>query len=355
MRLHPSLLVLFLFLLCLPARAGTLVVDVLDVGQGDAILLVSPEGKTALVDGGGRSSDVVGQLLARGVQELDLVVATHAHLDHIGGLLPVLEGMPVGRFMDSGRTKETAAYRDLMRAVEERGVPYLTAERGQRFALGEEAVLHVLFPLKRSIATEHSADNANAVILRLEHQGRCMLLASDAEPETEAALVGRGLEPCEVLKVAHHGGENSSTTRFLRALQPDIGIISVAAENRYEHPRPELLARLERREVRIYRTDRDGTVRVLLSEDGVAVETGIVPAVPGKAADPAPQPGPEASTEPSQGFVASQQREVFHDPGCQWAQRISTENLVRYATYEEAIAAGKRPAGCCKPEPETAD
>jgi competence protein ComEC len=264
--LHPPALVT-------PAQAGELVVEVLDVGQGDAILIRSPEGKAVLIDAGVPDADVLSELRARGVERLDMVVASHAHMDHIGGLPPVLEAMPVGVFMDNGLPHTTQVYEELMQTVERLERPYMTAERGQLIQLGEEATLEVLLPAKRPLRGTRSDLNANSVILRLEYQDHCMLFTGDAEPETEQRLMARGLEPCEVLKVAHHGGRHSTSRRFLAKLQPSIAIISVSDTNRYGHPGDETLDRLERAGATTYRTDQHGDVRVIFSEEGVRVET----------------------------------------------------------------------------------
>ena len=256
-----------------PAQAGDLTVEVLDVGQGDAILIRSSEGKAVLIDAGIPDADVLAALRARGVERLDLVVATHAHADHIGGITPVLEAMPVGVFLDNGKTHTTHIYEELMQAVERLELPYMEAERGQIIQLGEEATLEVLLPARRPLRGTRSDLNANSVILRLEYKDHCMLFTGDAEPETEQRLIAYGLEPCEVLKVAHHGSRHSTSRRFLAKLQPSIAIISVSNTNRYGHPSDETLERLERAGATTYRTDLHGSVIVIFTEDGVRVET----------------------------------------------------------------------------------
>ncbi len=267
------LLVLSL-LVALPAWAGTLWADVLDVGQGDAIFIRSPEGKTVLIDAGPGKTDVVAALRARGVSGLDLVVATHPHRDHIGGMEHVVNQLPISAYMDSGQSHNTATYEALMEAVAELGIPYVRAEKGQRIQLGSEAVLYVLWPGKIHLSGTRSNHNSNSVVLRLEHQGHCMLFTGDAEAETERRLLAQHPTPCEVLKVAHHGGAHSTTGRFLEAFQPQIALISVGA-NGWGHPTEETLGRLARRGIQVYRTDQDGTIRVLSSEAGIEVREAM--------------------------------------------------------------------------------
>jgi len=271
-----------------PTWAGTLLVDVLDVGQGDAIFIQSPEGKTVLIDAGPRKANVVAELRARGVTGLDLVVATHPHSDHIGGMEQIVNEFPIGTYMDSGQSHTTATYRDVMEAVEEQGVPYVRAEKGQRIQLGSEAVLWVLWPGKLYLSGTRSDHNSNSVVLRLEHQGHCVLLIGDAEAETEQRLLAQRPAPCEVLKVAHHGGAHSTTGRFLGAFQPRIALISVG-NNGWGHPTEETLGRLARRSIEVHRTDQAGTIRVLSSEAGLQVQEGIV-AIPPVLSEVLPAP-----------------------------------------------------------------
>jgi len=256
-----------------PARAGEMTIDVLDVGQGDAILLRSPEGKTVLIDAGDGYTDVLGELRARGVEHLDLVVATHPHNDQIGGLAAVMAEIPVDRFMDNGMPHSNRAYLELTKIVESLGMTRLTAKRGQRIQLGSDATIEVLMPGPELLMDTRSNLNANSVVLRLEFHQHCMLFTGDAEPETERQLIAAGLEPCELLKVAHKGSRYGTSQRFLDQLQPTIAVISVSDDNRYHHPGEETLARLEQAGVSTYRTDRHGDVRIVISEDGIRVET----------------------------------------------------------------------------------
>ena len=179
-------------LLAVPAQAGQLLVDVLDVGQGDAILLRSPEGKTVLIDAGTGSTDIVAELQGRGVTQIDLAVSTHPHADHIGSMEDVLRAMPVGVFMDNGVPHTSKLYTDLMIAVEELSIPYMEAEAGQQIQFGEEATIDVLWPTKSKLRGTRSDLNANSVVLRLQHGDNCFLFVGDAEEETEVRLQVRG-------------------------------------------------------------------------------------------------------------------------------------------------------------------
>ena len=258
---------LLLLLLLATALAGPLLVDVLDVGQGDALLLRC-DGKAVLVDGGPRDARTLQQLRRLGVERLDLVVATHPHADHIGGLTEVVRALDVGLFVDNGQPHTTRTYDGLVRAVEARGIRYRAARRGLRFRMGDEVVLTVLSPPDPPLRGTRSDLNSNSVVLFVDHGEVELLLLGDVEAEAEGRLELPG--PVEVLKVAHHGSDTSSTAALLERARPSYALVSAGRGNPYGHPAPEALRRLRRAGAMVYRTDRSGHLRVI--SDGRDVE-----------------------------------------------------------------------------------
>jgi competence protein ComEC len=262
------------------AWSSEITVDMLDVGQGDALVIRTDKGKSVLIDAGEGGTPVLPLLQGLGIHKLDLVVSTHPHADHIGGMLPVVENMPVKLYIDNGEPHTTAMYRTLKAAVSEHHIPYKTAQKGQIYKLAKDATLTVLFPGPMPLSGTRSDLNANSVVLRLDHDHSCMLFMGDAEAPTEEQVVADGLKTCEVLKVPHHGGNHSTTEALLAAAQPKVALISVGTGNRYGHPGPETLDRLQRWHVAVYRTDLSGNLRVLLEDHSVEVLEGVEIPVP---------------------------------------------------------------------------
>jgi len=265
-------LLLFLWS-AMAAWAGTLRVEVLDIGQGDSILLRSPAGKVVLVDAGDGKVSVPDLLRARGVDHIDLIIATHAHADHIGGMDEVLEAVPVKLYVDQDMTHTTATYSKVMKLVEGKGITYKAGVAGVTFNLDDGIRIELLNPQQKKLSNTRSDLNANSVVARVTHGENCFYLSGDSEADTEELMLQKGLQPCAVYKVAHHGSQYSSTAPFLAALKPTIALVSAGEGNHYGHPTPEALERLKAVGATVYRTDEDGTITVESSGKGVVVTT----------------------------------------------------------------------------------
>ncbi len=233
----------------------------LDVGQGDAVVIRSPEGQTAMVDAGPNAP--LRFLQQMGIEEVDLLVATHPHADHIGGLVDVLTARPVRFYMDNGQPHTTATYRRLMATIELLpDVTYLEAVP-RTIELGS-ASLEVLELMSPDV--DH---NNRSVSLILRFGAFVAFLSGDSERLELDHFIRNGVVPdVTLLKAPHHGSINGFTPEFLEAAQPEVVVVSVGSGNPYHHPRPEALTAFGSVADHVLRTDRDGHVTVLGYADG---------------------------------------------------------------------------------------
>jgi competence protein ComEC len=245
----------------LPSPPSHLEVALLDVGQGDAVLLRDGD-RTLLVDGGGwRSPGFGGRVLVPalgrlGVRRLDAVAVTHADLDHCGGAADLLAELPVGQlWLPPGLVATPCGERLIAR----RRAPWIELAAGDAARMGRWRI-RVLAP---EPGRPPRSDNATSLVLLAEAGGRRVLLTGDLEAEGESAALARWGESevaCDLLKVAHHGSKSSTTGRFLAAARPRVALISAGQGNPYGHPSPVVLDRLDRAGLPVLRTDRDGMV-----------------------------------------------------------------------------------------------
>jgi competence protein ComEC len=270
---------ILIWLAVLQLPDGRLHVHILDVGQGDAILVTTPSGQQILVDGGPSPSallSALGKRMPFWDRSIDLVVMTHADADHLTGLVEVLGRYEVDAWMDNGADASDMLYRQCLTLLDREAVPHLVASAGQRFALEEGIVMDVLHPEERLMTHTRADDNNNSVVLRLSWGEASFLLTGDIEAEAEALLLRSG-QPlrADVLKVAHHGSGGSSTAEFLREVDPAFAAISVGAENLAGHPAQEVLDRLaEVPGVTVLRTDEQGTIEFISDGRQLWVRTG---------------------------------------------------------------------------------
>jgi len=253
----------------------------IDVGQGDSLLVVSPERQAMLVDAGGpvgvaaeavssrweMGEDVVSPYLwSRGVRRLDVVALTHAHSDHMGGMPAVLRNFRPKEMWVSVASR-SVAFEALQREAEELGVKLRWLRAGDAFGWGGARV-RVLGP-ERGYVNSGAPVNDDSLVLEVSYGNASMLLEGDAEAASEAAMVRSGrLKPETVLKVGHHGSRTSSNEEFLRAVQPKAAVISVGRGNRFGHPREEVLGRLQAMGVQSYATDLHGLTTFRLESGG---------------------------------------------------------------------------------------
>ncbi len=290
-----------------PPSGAELQVHVLDVGQGDSILIISPEGKTALIDAGdtGRGKTVLDALKRYKVARVDYFIATHAHADHIGAADEVIKAIPVGTVVDSGiappqpqvadtganknsarsnrantpTLPTTKAYLDFLEAVRKSGAQYEGAEPGKRYDIGGGAFISVVAPImplftRDQVRSGGNEPNANSIVTRLDYGEFSMLLTGDAEAQTEERMISKDADlSAKVLKVGHHGSKYATSDNFIKRVKPAIAIISDGEANRYGHPSQEILDRLRAANIQVYRTDLQGEITITTKGKDYQIKT----------------------------------------------------------------------------------
>jgi competence protein ComEC len=270
-----SLAAVVFFLVSFPWPKRDLEVVFLDVGQGDAALVLTPSGRSLLVDGGGflipgekarknrfdiGREVIVPYLKRRGLKRLDAVLLSHPHPDHFGGLQGVFESLPVGEFWWSGQTFPDASFDDLLTAVRANGATARTLKGGDSFTWNG-INLEVLYPDR--ISGTRSI-NDNSLVVRLKAGDQSILFAGDIEKEGERSLADRVPIEAGILKIPHHASRTSSSVPFIDSVRPFAAVASLGENNLFGFPHAGILEKYERRGVWIYWTDRDGAVTVRL-------------------------------------------------------------------------------------------
>ena len=248
---------------------GKLHVSFLDVGQGDAVLIQTPNGQNILIDGGPDPQKInleLSKKLPFWDRTIDLVVCTQPQADHVTGLVDVLQRYKVKQVLESGVSYNSSIYQEWLRLVEDKGIEYNIARAGQEIDLGGGITMKILNPPPEFFqGTSCDVDN-NGVVLKLTWHKVSFLFTADIREEAEFELiVQRANLKSTVLKIAHHGSETSTSQQFLAAVDPELAVISVGADNRFGHPSPEVVERLIDRlgEDNVYRTDDDGTIEFI--------------------------------------------------------------------------------------------
>ena len=285
LRVRPFYLLVALLLILMPfswwglprLQERPLEVVFLDVGQGDAIFIETPGGKNILLDGGGRPAyqediERVGRLVVipylehRRVRKLDMVIVSHPHEDHYGGLLAVLNKIPVGLLVTNGEEVETETYIRLMALAETRGIPRVILERGDVLPLEADLKMEVLNPPSRLFSGTGSDVNNNSLVMHLSYREVSFLFTGDLEDAAARWMLAENLLPeSQILKVPHHGGYMAGFPPFLDAVKPQVAVITVG-RNPFGHPHQETLTLLREQVAEVYRNDRHGAV--LVHSDG---------------------------------------------------------------------------------------
>jgi len=249
-------------------KSQFLEVNFFNVGQGDAILIETPQRHQILIDGG--PSSVILEKLSKEMpfwdRTIDLIILTHPERDHLAGLIEVLKRYQVENILWTGIVRDTPEYQEWQKLIKEENAKIFIAKSGQKIKWSRTVLDHfeVLHPFENLEGQEFKDSNNTSVIAKLVFGENSFLFTGDAYKSTEQELIDRGVDlNSDVLKVGHHGSKTSSSEEFIKNVSPEIAVISVGKDNTYGHPNPEVLETLKKYGIRILRTDLDGDIEII--------------------------------------------------------------------------------------------
>jgi len=324
---------------------GLMQVHFIDVGQADSTFIELANGKTMLIDAGEshNASTVIKYIQDRNCSTIDIVIATHPHDDHIGGMPDVLGSFTIGKMYMPKQAHTTDAFGDLLDAIENNGIELYTAKDGVNILKDDVTEIDILAPF----ADSYSNINNSSAVVRIKYGETVMLFPGDAEHVIENQLLGADID-ADVLKVGHHGAGSSSSSSFIKEVSPKIAVISSGGE--YGHPHSDTLAILKDVGADIYRTDEQGTIvvtadqnkKVTVDKKASTVKENAPPVVVTKPVEKV-EDKPSVSNNQSQVVYRTRTGKKYHRAGCSYLKSIIE------TTVSEAQAMGLGPCSRCNP------
>ena len=244
-------------------------VHFLDVGQGDSIFIELPTNETILIDASIKdaSDKIINYLKEEKVSKIDYVFATHPHSDHIGGMSAVIKAFDIGQIYMPKAVTTTKTYENLLLTIKDKNLKIKTAKAGNTIIDTDDLKLVVLAPNQDS----YESLNNYSIVLKLTYKEKSFLFTGDAETLSEKEITGD--VEADVLKVGHHGSRTSTSQAFLNKVNPSYAVISVGLNNDYKHPHQEVFDRLEKKNIKIYRTDQNGDI--IFTTDGYNIDVKV--------------------------------------------------------------------------------
>ena len=249
-----------------------------DVGQGDSTFIVTPKNETILIDGGGSlgtdfdvgESTLLPYILDRGYKKIDLMFVSHFDQDHIGGLFKILEELKVEKVCISKQEEDSENYQKFLNIVKEKNIQVLVVKKGDKIVLDNNLYFDILWPNDKQI--EENKLNNNAIVMKLNYNNFSTLFTGDIEKPAEEKILeiykNSKILESDILKVAHHGSKTSTTDEFLNKVKPKIALIGVGKDNMFGHPSNTTIEKLEKMDIKIYRTDLNAEISICVNDKG---------------------------------------------------------------------------------------
>ena len=247
-------------------------VTFLDIGQGDCEFIEFPDGTTVLIDCGepDNGEKIIDYIEACGHDNIDFLVATHPHSDHIGSMQYVLENIDVDYFCMPKVEHTSKTYLNLIETVIDKEIEAVELKAGENLITGDGYSVDVIAPLSDS----YEEMNNYSAVLKMDFKGCTFMFTGDAENVSEEEMLKSGVDlKSDILKIGHHGSSSSTTDKFLEAADPQYAVISCGEDNSYGHPHKEIIEKLEESDITYLRTDTDGNIAITTDGDSVKIYT----------------------------------------------------------------------------------
>lgn len=254
------------------SKSGLLVVNFIDVGQGDGILIRTPDDKFILVDCGPAEAEqsFINFLKSQSVREFEYVFFTHPHADHIGNAVKVLQEFKVKNVYMPNATTTTKTFTNLLNELDKRkDIKVTEAKAGQKITVGDVKI-DILSPSK----DKYSDLNEYSIVFKLTYKEKSILFTGDAYIENEKEMIAAGYDlKADILKVGHHGSDSSTSTEFLNAVKPKYAVISCGVDNSFGHPHKSTRENITNAGAKLYRTDEDGTITLYTNGTEIVIKS----------------------------------------------------------------------------------
>jgi len=251
-------------------------VHFIDVGQGDSTLIISPNGRTMLIDAGDNSkgSEVISYLKRKGISKIDILIGTHPDADHIGGLDDVIEAFDIGEFYLPKKNHTTKTYESVLLAAKSKELTIKEGYADREINYDKNIKLKILSPIK---SKDYGSDNnLYSIVVKLDYNQASFLFMGDAEYKNEYDILASSDNlKSDVVKLGHHGSHSSTSLEFLNAVAPSAAVVSCGYKNKYSHPHKEVLDLLETTNIPLYRTDEQGDI--IFRTDGKTITANTEP------------------------------------------------------------------------------